>query len=327
LKESDIRKREIHNKYLELVRLDAEKLFHDKSKFVYGYCPACDSSDCPPAFEKNGFIYAQCENCKTLFVNPRPDFQGISSFYSKSESTSYWVNDFFLPMLEIRREKMFNPRAKHLSERFPMYSEGRIADIGSGFGVFLEELKKYWPKAKIDAIEPSEEMAKIIRSKGFSVIESMVEDVKPSETGYDLITSFELFEHLHDPKDFLEKIAKLIKKGGYLYLTTLNGQGFDIQLFWEKSKSVFPPHHLNFFNPRSIKILLEKTGYELVEVSTPGELDWDIVEGSYKNDGFDPGRFFRTVVDYANEDDKKRLQEWISSSNFSSHMRIIARKL
>ena len=222
---------------------------------------------------------------------------------------------------------MFNPRAKHLSERFPKYSEGCIADIGSGFGVFLEELKKYWPKAKIDAIEPSQEMAKIIRNKGFSVLESMVEDVKPSENGYDLITSFELFEHVHDPKDFLEKIAKLIKKGGHLYLTTLNGQGFDIQLFWEKSKSVFPPHHLNFFNPRSIKILLEKTGYELVEVSTPGELDWDIVEGSYKNDGFDPGRFFRTVVDYGNEDDKKRLQEWITSSNFSSHMRIIARKL
>ena len=61
-------------------------------------------------------------------------------------------------------------------------------------------------------------------------------------------------------------------------MTTLNGRGFDILLLWNKSKSIAPPLHLNFFNPGSIRILLEKIGFQILEISTPGKLDWDIVE-------------------------------------------------
>jgi len=136
-----------------------------------------------------------------------------------------------------------------------------------------------------------------------------------------------MFEHLHDPPAFAQKAFKLLKPSGYLYLTTLNGLGFDIQLLWERSKCLTPPHHLNFFNPQSIRLLLEEIGFSSVEVSTPGQLDWDIVEGSYRLEAIDPGRFFKMVSKYGSLQAKKELQSWISSNNLSSHMRIIAQKI
>ncbi len=325
MKEQEIRNREALNEYLELVRQDSETLLRDKSSFVSIACPGCASTSHAFQFEKFGFHYVQCRDCETLFVNPRPPYQELKRIYENSRSTKYWVEEFFLPVAEIRREKIFKPRAEFIGAEFPGLSQGRIGDVGAGFGLFLQELKKIWMGADLVAIEPSADMASICRSKGVSVIERMLEEMDPSPQ-FDLLTAFELFEHIYAPQEFLKKIFSLLKPGGYFLLTTLNGLGFDIQLLWERSKSVFPPNHLNFFNPRAISGLLERAGFETLNVTTPGELDWDIVEGIYQNEGTDPGRFFKTVSDHGTDQAKRELQTWIKNHRFSSHMRAIARK-
>jgi len=326
MKEDEIRKRDIFNRYLELVKIDADCIFHDKSTFQLIPCPACGIEHFKLQFDKLGFNYVQCLECDTLFVNPRPTYENLMQIYTDSPSTKFWVEEFFLPMSEARREKIFRPRAQYITEKFPHLLNGTIGDIGAGFGVFLEELKKIWPNANILAIEPSVDMARICKDKGLLVIEATMENVDPHCHQFDLLTAFELLEHLHDPSVFIRKASQLLKPGGYLYLTTLNGLGFDIQLLWERSKSVTPPHHLNFLNPQSIRLLLEITGFTLLEVSTPGQLDWDIVEGGYHQEAIDPGRFFSTVSKYGSVEAKKDLQSWISYHNLSSHMRVVARK-
>jgi SAM-dependent methyltransferase len=326
MKEDEIRKRDVFNRYLELVKNDADVIFRDKSTFQSLHCPACGSEQHTSQFDKSGFHYVQCSQCDTLFVNPRPTCENLMHIYTDSPSTKFWVEEFFLPMVEARREKIFKPRAQYITEKFPQLRTGIIGDIGAGFGIFSEELKKIWPDANILAIEPSVDMASICRDKGLTVIESTMENVDPACNKFDLLTAFELFEHLHDPSVFARQAFALLNRGGYLYFTTLNGLGFDIQLLWEKSKSVSPPHHLNFFNPQSIRLMLEKMGFVLIEISTPGQLDWDIIEGGYRQEALDPGRFFRTVTRYGSDESKKELQAWISRNDFSSHMRVIAKK-
>ena len=325
MKEDDIRKRDVLNRYLDLVVEDVSHFYKDRSRFQKIECPACGGRELVHQFEKIGFTYMQCSECETLFTNPRPAYQDLMKIYVDSPSTKFWVEEFFLPMAEARREKIFNPRAQLIAERFPDIQAGRLADIGAGFGLFLEEMKKLWPGSDIVAIEPSKSMAKICRGKGLSILECALEDVKP-EDRFDLMTAFELFEHLHDPCSFVEKVYNLLNPGGYLFLTTLNGLGFDIQILWEQSKSVFPPHHLNFFNPYSLEILMKRNGFEVVEIVTPGQLDWDIIEGAYRQEELDPGRFFKTVSRHGADTAKIELQRWIQENNFSSHMRVIAKK-
>ena len=326
MKEQDIRQRDAHNRYLELVRLDSEELFKDKSKFQEVDCPACASKDYVHQFDKYGFCYVQCKNCDTLFVNPRPGYEDLAKFYADSPSTKFWIEEFFFPMADVRREKIFGPRALYVASEFPQFKSGRIADIGAGFGLFLEELRKVWPDAVMSAIEPSSRMAKICREKNIHVIQTMLEDIVASSDSFDMITMFELFEHLIDPEYFMKKVYELLRDDGVLIITTLNGLGFDIQLLWDASKSIFPPHHLNFFNPRSIKILFERVGFTEITTATPGELDWDIIEGGYVNEGINPGRFFGTVAKYGRSESKTELQSWIRKFNFSSHMRTVAKK-
>ena len=109
-------------------------------------------------------------------------------------------------------------------------------------------------------------------------------------------------------------------------MTTLNGQGFDIQLLWDKSKSISPPQHINFFNTTSITLLLQRFGFQIVDVSTPGKLDWDIVEGMIKNENIKLERFWHLLADKSDHSRKQELQRWITKFNLSSHMRVLARK-
>lgn len=326
MKEEDIRKREIFNRYLALVEKDVKKIFAGGKRFVKINCPACESRNFVRQFKKLGFTYVSCGDCQTLFVNPRPPLESLKEFYAKSESANFWINEFFKPVLKVRREKIFRPRAEFIRDRFPGKEFKVIGDVGAGFGIFLEELAKFWPDAKMIAIEPSLDMVKICQGKGFEVIPSAIEDVKARDNQFDLLTALELFEHLYNPSQFLEKIWNILRPGGYLFLTTLNGQGFDIQILWEKSKSIAPPQHLNFFNPDSIGLLLKSKGFIVEDISTPGLLDWDIVEGMYKIEGVGPGRFWEQIAKKAGPDAKRKLQSWISENGFSSHMRILAKK-
>jgi len=326
MKEEDIRKRNIFSQYLKLVEKDSCKIFADKRKFLEIDCPACGSKKFKFQFEKLGFIYVLCEDCGTLFVNPRPSSEDLNEFYIQSESTFFWVEKFFKPVAEVRRKKIFQPRAEFINKRILLNSPKVVGDIGAGFGIFLEELAKFWPSARMIAIEPSLEMVEICKTKGLEVIPSIAENIDGWNNQFDLLTVFEVFEHLYNPNEFLEKVWNLLRPGGYLFLTTLNGQGFDIQTLWEKSKSVTPPHHLNFFNPTSITYLLQSKGFVVEEVSTPGQLDWDIVEGMYMEEGVKPGRFWEMVAEKATLGAKDKLQTWISENGFSSHMRILARK-
>ena len=155
----------------------------------------------------------------------------------------------------------------------------------------------------------------------------MFEDVDiAEEERFDLLCCFELFEHLCSPRAFLEKCNSVLKLNGYLFMTTLNGRGFDIQILWEHHKNVNPPVHLNFFNPKSVQILLERCGFEIVEITTPGKLDWDIVENSSKRGEVRLDRFWSQVIS-ANEETKNELQDWISRNRLSSHMQIVAKKI
>lgn len=326
MKEQDIRDHDAFNRYLELVRKDIKSYFADPGKFIRVACPACGGQKHAFEFTKAGFRYVTCQGCGTLFVNPRPTADMLKAFYLDSPSSRYWIEGFFRPVAEARREKIFRPRAAYVAERLSGSSGEPVGDVGAGFGLFLEELSKLWPTSQMLAIEPSPEMATVCRSKGLNVVQATIEGLEDYEGHFGLLTAFELLEHLYEPRALLEKAFGLLRPGGYFLMTTLNGKGFDIQVLWEQSKSIFPPHHLNFFNPCSLAGPCQSVGFVVEEVSTPGQLDWDIVEGTIMRDGVDAGRFWSLLARDGNAAAKIEFQSWLSQHGLSSHMRLLARR-
>ena len=280
MKESDIRNIQTLKRYQNLVDQDVRKFFSNKKNFQNINYKSWGCKKVKKIFKKKNFNYFQCVDTKTIFANPRPKPKMLENFYTDSKSSKYWFNKFFLPKLKARTNKIVKPRVDFFSNNFKKYSKKNVLDIGAGLGAFLLELKKKWPQASLFALEPSKLMAKKCRDRNIKVFENTIEKMNINKKKFDAITCFELFEHLYDPAFFLKKIYKLLSKGGVFYFTTLNGMGFDIQMLGKYSNSIYPPYHINFFNPQSIEILLKKIGFKIVFIDTPGKLDLSIVENN-----------------------------------------------
>ena len=326
MKESEIRNDAVFNEYLRLVAEEADSYFKDKERFRLVPCVACGCKDFHPQFKKQGFSYVLCDNCQTLYVNPRPFANDLLRFNNQSKSAAFWVNNFFLPMLESRRQNIFKPRARLLTQKLGEANSATVGDIGAGYGIFLEEFKRINPGAKATAVEPNKEMAQICRDKGFEVIDSAIEDVEGLDDKFDFLCAFELLEHLYEPTVLFRKAYSMLRAGGIFLLTTLNCQGFDIQVLWERSKNIYPPQHINFFNPHSLQEALGQCGFYCEEITTPGKLDWDIVEKAINDSVIGEARFWPIFAKSVSLDGKEDFQLFLSRHGLSSHMMALARK-
>ena len=324
MKEEEIRPQAIFDEYLKLAQVDT-KTFFEKANRKSVPCPACNTEG-DHAFNKNGFDYALCPNCSTLYVSPRPVNEAFNRYYTDAPSVEYWATTFYKVTADARREKLWKPKAKLIQQTIERFGTGseKVIDIGGGYGIFAEEMKVLTGNA-VTVIEPGPHLASSCRDRGIDVVEKFLEDVKDDELpeGKRVFVSFELFEHLHEPKLFLEQLSGLMRSGDLFIFTTLSGTGIDIQALWKDSKSVSPPHHLNFLNPHSVKILLERVGLQSLEVATPGKLDIDILSN---NRELIKDRFLKTFVTYATDTEKETWQKMISDSGWSSHMMICCQK-
>jgi hypothetical protein len=325
MREDEIRPKHIFGEYLRLAERDTKNFFSPTDRQTV-LCPACDAHGIR-VFTKQSFAYEECPDCQTLFVSPRPTAEAFSRYYQESESAIYWATTFYKETAEIRREKLWRPKALMIHGFINEFgsTEHAVIDIGGGYGIFAEEYKKIFGK-KVMVIEPGPALAEVCRDKGHEVVQNFLEDIEPEQLGAGpkAFVSFELFEHLHDIKKFLRHLHKLMNNGDLFAFTTLSGTGVDIQALWEDSEAISPPHHLNFLNPKSIQILLEHSGFEVLKISTPGKLDIDIL-CSHRQHIKD--RFWRTFAIQATADEKKVIQTFISENGLSSHMLAICKKL
>ncbi len=327
MKEHDIRPEHLLKRYLELTEQDAKTCFGEVPRQEIP-CVGCGGNELRHAFDKNGFAYSQCAACGTLFQTPRPSAEAFESFYQDSVSSRYWAEEFFPAVAEARREKIFRARVDRLAH---MCEERRIAvgtliDVGAGYGIFLDEWRKRFPATRTVAIEPSASLARECRSKGFKVVESIVEKAKGCDGTADVTVCFEVLEHVVDPLAFIRVLGNLVRPGGYLFVSTLGVDGFDIRVLWEKSNSVSPPHHINFLSVEGFHRLFARAGFVDVDVTTPGVLDVDIVRNAVRGDPaiLAGQRFLQQVL--GNDVLAAAFQEFLSSQQLSSHTWVIARK-
>ena len=323
MKEKDIRPRKIFDKFLHLTSLDIQKYF-SKSKVKIN-CVACGKKG-KFSFKKEGFSYYECQKCKTLFVNPRPKKDSFENFYKRSSSIKFLSTNLYKKTERARKEKIFKPRAKMI---FKILKKNKnknynCVDIGGGVGIFAKEISKLM-KSEAIVIEPSPFLAKECKKKKLIVVQKFLEKVKKADLPIKrkVFTCFELIEHLHNPSKFIKNLAKLMSKKDLFIFTTLSGTGTDILALWNNSKAIIPPHHINFFNPKSIVIFLKKNKFKILNISTPGKLDINILENEKKRI---KDRFWKTFVYLAGKTDKVKMQKLITDINFSSHMMLVCQK-
>ncbi len=327
--EAEIRPDELMNEQTRRYAADVAWLIERRERFVAVACPACDSPDAQLAWLKFGLEYQRCSDCDTVFVSPRPAPDLLAQYYTTSENYEYWNRVVFPASEGARRTKIFAPRAERIADIAQRHDSPMrtLVDVGAGFGTFCEEVGRTGAFLRTIALEPEPHLARTCRDKGLEVVEAPVERAPVPVDEIDVITSFEVIEHLFSPREFLERCADLLSPGGLFVVTCPNVKGFDIVVLGPAANAV-DTEHLNYFHPDSLSRLLADTGFEVLEVQTPGKLDAELVRKKVLAGELDlSGQpFLEQVLLERWEEAGAPFQDFLQAARLSSNMWVAARK-
>jgi len=217
---------------------------------------------------ENVWKFFKCVNCEIIFLNPKPSNKDLKIIYPK-HYYSYNSNKLniiakygkiTLDFLKIRNLiKIRNP------------NEYYYADIGCGDGRYLKILNKYFkvPKKNLYGYDINSYHLKDMKNQGFNIIteDFFLKENNP-DVKFDLITMFHVIEHLDNLNSKIKNIYKSLKIEGSLIFETPNHESLDFNLFKKNYWGGYhTPRHWNIFNFKSIKILLERNNFHIIDFS------------------------------------------------------------
>jgi 2-polyprenyl-3-methyl-5-hydroxy-6-metoxy-1,4-benzoquinol methylase len=263
-----------------------------------------------------------------VYTTPRPSPELLSAFYAGSANYAYWNEHVFPATEAARRERIFRPRAERLAAivRRLGVPVDTLLDVGAAFGTFCGCALEAGLAGRAIALEPTPGLAETCRRRGHAVIESSIEEVHV-EAVADVVTAFEVIEHVFDPGTFLDRCRRLARPGGLVVLSCPNVRGFGIAELGTGSGSV-DHEHLNYFHPASLAALVRSRGLEVLETLTPGRLDADLVRQAILR-GERPapaGGLLRTVLVDRWEELGEPFQDFLAAHGLSSHLWLVARR-
>jgi len=325
LKESDIRPESTYNEYKDLLTKDIEKYFSDPTVLIDVNCPGCSQTDSEPGFSKMGFDYRSCKTCGSLFISPRPTNETLRSFYKDSSSGLFLRKMILGSTMESRSKKVFSYRIQWVMGLIEEYLSNAnvFLDYGTRYPAFLNQLNDSSSLKSIVSVLPEcyEQEALLPRNT------TIIDEVDTVSNSADIFAAFEVMERIFDPGKLLNDAYRACRKNGLFIMTSTTCSGFEYQVLGENSPNAIPPDRINLLSLEALTSQIEKAGFQIIEVSTPGRLDVEMVKKTYdKNPDIPLDPFWKYLFRYRNENALHSLQEYLQQFQLSSHVRIAAIK-
>jgi len=227
-------------------------------------CPICEGSRGDPLHREGSFQMVRCPSCQFIFLNPRPTIDSLLRFYQE-----------YLPEEEPSIEswkKMMEPVFRRAANLISQHrGNGRLLDVGTGFGFFPFEMKKRgWEAAGIEISQRAMDYARDVL--GMTIFPGPLEKAALPDNDFDAVTGFYVVEHLSHPMAFLRECHRILRPGGLLvlrYSHTIPIKNF-LRFFGIKNRLYDLPAHLSDFSPRMIQQCLERIGFEKCQHSIGG---------------------------------------------------------
>ena len=259
------------DRMMKLVNNDVKKIKNKNKKLKT--CPVCQDSKLRFFVKKYEFEMDKCESCGLIFCNPYPSKQQIYHYYN-SEMKKF-ENDFFIESFE-NRLNIFYPRIEIIKK---YRKSGKILDIGSSIGVFLEALKRVEHNFQLTCCDIDKDSCNKLRNRypKVDVINSDFVDIEKIPY-YDIITMWDTVEHIVDQNLLFDSVKKMLKKDGLFFFSTPNTDSFEWMVANTEHVQLLPPGHVNLLNINSISTLLKNNGFSLKNYFTLNpSLDVDYV--------------------------------------------------
>jgi SAM-dependent methyltransferase len=141
-----------------------------------------------------------------------------------------------------------------------------VMDVGCSDATFLEMLDGLVKKRFGVEMDPSLSVIAKEKLGAENVVEGPFEEVDVPFRGLDAVRINHVIEHFMDPVLALTKINRSLKNNGYLIGETPNTSCISRNLFGRLWGGYSIPRHIHLFNPSTLRMLLEKTGFEVIQI-------------------------------------------------------------
>lgn len=211
--------------------------------------------------EKKYPVY-QCQNCGTIWNNAAEDYS--ADYYESKEYRSRIETDTSIE--EYYRTHDIDTLFKLKITGTEIFRNKTVVDVGCGGGSFLDYI--YGVSKDIIAIEPSEEYRKSL-AKRYHTYPYASDALNEWKGNVDIATSFDVIEHVQDPKGFLKDSFELLKSGGKIFTGTPTDYPVLREMLGDTfNKFIFQIHHPWIFSETIMKQMAEEVGFKDIKVYT-----------------------------------------------------------
>ncbi|QDV83005.1 Ubiquinone biosynthesis O-methyltransferase [Stieleria magnilauensis] len=266
--------------------MTAEEIHRGRCRTTCPYCHSDGGEDLGPACELAELADAatpsiirviaetlrdsrlvRCGRCSLQFRDPQLAREDLERLYQNLPAT-IWQYDAASVGSWVTAKKQLLPR-------YSIHDPVSVLDVGAFDGAFLNQLPDAWKKF---AIEPSPKGREMLRSSQIELIAEYVEDLSLITHGdrFDIVTLFDVFEHLPDPSSTLKTLAGLVKPSGRLVISTCNADHWSWRLLRGQHWYLHSIQHLCFATTEFFRAWGEQHGL-LVEslVNHPHQIAGD----------------------------------------------------
>lgn len=195
------------------------------------------------------FQVVECTNCHLRALFPLPPAEAVEEAYTRVKDSEYLS-------IEPPRKIAFTKLLQRLEKYAP--PPGKLLDVGCYTGVFPLLAQQHGYEAY--GVEPSEWAAGIASERLPHKIHQGYLASAPFPPGsFDIVTSWDVIEHVTDPSKEIELMARALKPGGWLFLSTMASEALIVKLLGSHWPW-YMPMHLFYFTPKTLSEFMHRAG-------------------------------------------------------------------
>lgn len=227
-------------------------------------CNQCGSARTRHVFTKFGYDLVECSECGLAYIANPPTPEALADSYQHEAN----YHDTLLDPTTAEFATMTRVARTHMDFTARHAKAGRLLDVGSSTGLFLNEARQ--AGYSVEGVEFSRGSAEFARSHfGLTVTDGDIHAADATPNMWDVITMFDVIEHVPDPTRDMKAVWAMLKPGGLFIVSTPNIDGlfprWSLKVagaldYWPHPE---PPHHLYQFSVRTLSAMLSKTGFKV----------------------------------------------------------------
>jgi len=235
-------------------------------------CDLCGANDTEIVFVLRDLLHhidgffnlVKCRKCGLMYLNPRPTIDEMTRYYP-SDYHAYKPLDNLSLFARLDYWYGIRKRCRAVIARTSLKG-GRILDIGCATGSFLAMMRRLgnWEPY---GVEINSEAANYARKYfGLNVFVGDLIDAHYPDCFFDVVTLWNVLEHLHHPQATLFEIGRIIRPGGLLVISLPNPNCIEAKVFKQYWAGLDAPRHLYIYSQHTLQRALELAGFMVKEI-------------------------------------------------------------